>query len=481
MALSYLIVYLYLITITISLLPLISQMVLYKNKGKHAWAALIPIYSQIVKFKIAGLSPWLVLLYLVPVANIVIEIISTIKFFNAYGKDTGFAVGAIFLPNIFYPLAAFPVEGNEGAKKADKKVSKALYAVLTILFGGIGINKFYAGKIKEGILSILFCWTLIPTVLSMVEFVVVLSEKADKKGKISAFSTRRKNALFGTTLVIFVAFIIGAIIPWETIFPNFSFFTELNGKLAGIKIGNYAIFGNIIGLPMSVDKTTGATSGSIAVFGNWAMNDISIFLIIITLVMYLFNDIKFDDFIKLETNSIKKVLPIAITAMFISVVLVVTVTTGINITIVNAITKISKGFNVATTSLASLFGSALVADFYYYISTVGKIVAINANNKEYYTVIAFIMQSIYNVVMMIAPVSVGLLIGLYFLDIPYNKWFKYIWKVLLVTLLVVIITAIILYLFVINKTVVAIIVSVVAFLILAGILMAYCLNKRKRG
>jgi len=477
MVASFFKIYFILIWITICLLPLISQMVLYKRKKKHAWAAIIPIYSQIVKFKIAGLSPWLVLLYLVPVANIVIEIISTIKFFNAYDKSTGFAVGAIFLPNIFYPMAAFPVEENDGAVRGTK-VNKALYAVLTILLGGFGINKFYAKKIKSGILSLLFCWTLVPAILSMVEFVLVLAEKADKKGKISTSSQRRQNATFGTLLVVFVLFTLGAIIPWESLFTNCHFFTELNAKIASLKIGNYQIFGNVIGLPISADKATGATSGIINVFGSWSMADVSIFLFIITLVIYLFSSIKFDEFIKFEADSIKKVLPVAITAMLISIVLVLSVTTGINITLTNAIAGLAKGFNVATASLASILGSVLVGDFYYFVSTVGNILVMKLGNSA---VVAFIMQAMFNVVMMVAPVSVGLIIGLYYLDIPYNKWFKFIWKVLLITFLVAIIAAIALYLFSIEKTVIGIVVSVVAFLVLAAVLVAYCLNRRKRS
>ena len=38
----------------------------------------------------------------------------------------------------------------------EKKVNKTVYAILTILLGTIGINKFYAKNIKAGILSILF-------------------------------------------------------------------------------------------------------------------------------------------------------------------------------------------------------------------------------------------------------------------------------------------------------------------------------------
>ena len=47
--------------------------------------------------------------------------------------------------------------------------------------------------------------------------------------------------------------------------------------------------------------------------------------------------------------------------------------------------------------------------------------------------------------MLIAPTSVALIVGLYSLDIPYGKWFKYIWKVLLSLLIIVLVAAVIIY------------------------------------
>lgn len=331
------------------------------------------------------------------------------------------------------------------AKSKTKKVNKALYAVLTILFGSIGINKFYAGQIKKGILSILFCWTLIPTILSVAEFITVLTEKADKNGKIEVVSERRNKVSFIVSTVIFTLFIIASIIPYESLFENCTIFTDFNSWLSNLKIGNYAIFNNIIGSPLVVSETTGSTTGSIAVFGSWTMSDVSILLFVLTLIIAIINNIKTDDFIKSINENIKKILPVAITAMLISIVLVIMVTSGISVTIANKILSIFKGFNVAETIFATMISSVLTSDFYYLISTVGQLFTLSTSNSQYYGVIAFIIQSIYNLVMIIAPTSVGLIIGLYYLDIPYNKWFKFIWKLLLILFIIIVVAAIIIY------------------------------------
>ena len=327
----------------------------------------------------------------------------------------------------------------------DKKVRKSVYAILTLLLGTIGVNKFYAGKLKAGILSILFCWTGIPTVLSIAEFITVLTEKADKKGMISVTSERRRNVSFGVALVLFVLFIIGAIIPWESLIENCSVFSDFNTWLAGIKIGDYSIFGNIIGLPLSVDQTTGSTTGVISVFGTWSITDIAILLFVLTALFAVINGIKVNDFIATVTEGTKKILPVALTAMLLSIVLVMAVTTGISVTITNGILKLADGFNIATATLATIIGSVLTSDFYYLISTVGTVFNVVVSNQEYYGVISLILQSVYNLVMIIAPTSVGLVIGLYYLNIPYNKWFKFIWKLLVALLIIVIITSIIVY------------------------------------
>ncbi len=329
--------------------------------------------------------------------------------------------------------------------KSNKKVNKIIYSILTILLGTFGINKFYAGKVKAGILSILFCWTGIPTILSVAEFITVLTEKADKNGEISVNSSRRTNVLFGTSLVIFILFVLATIIPWESLIKNFTIFSDFNSWLSNLKIADYKIFNNIIGAPIVIDQTLGSTTGTIAVFGTFTMSDVAILLFILTLIIAIINGIKTNDFIATVTNGTKKILPVALTAMLISVVLIIMVTTGINVTITNAILKLAKGFNIATATLATIVGSVLTGDFYYLISTIGPVFTATVTNQDYYGVLALIIQSVYNLMMIIAPTSVGLIIGLYYLDIPYNKWFKFIWKLLLILLVIIIITFIVIY------------------------------------
>lgn len=52
--------------------------------------------------------------------------------------------------------------------------NKIVAGLLGIFLGGIGIHKFYMGKIGMGILYILFCWTGIPSLVGFIEGIIYL-------------------------------------------------------------------------------------------------------------------------------------------------------------------------------------------------------------------------------------------------------------------------------------------------------------------
>lgn len=59
-----------------------------------------------------------------------------------------------------------------------------LTLILTFFLGGIGMHKFYLGKAGAGIAYFLFCWTFIPSVLALIDFIMMLTggkEAFDKK------------------------------------------------------------------------------------------------------------------------------------------------------------------------------------------------------------------------------------------------------------------------------------------------------------
>lgn len=65
-----------------------------------------------------------------------------------------------------------------------KAVNKVVYCLLAFFLGGLGVHKFYAGKIGTGILFIMFCWTFIPSFIAFIDLIIGLCKKADNNGNI---------------------------------------------------------------------------------------------------------------------------------------------------------------------------------------------------------------------------------------------------------------------------------------------------------
>jgi TM2 domain-containing membrane protein YozV len=58
--------------------------------------------------------------------------------------------------------------------------NRVVAALLALLLGGFGIHKFYLGKIGQGILYLLFCWTFIPTIIGWIEGVIYLTRSDEE-------------------------------------------------------------------------------------------------------------------------------------------------------------------------------------------------------------------------------------------------------------------------------------------------------------
>ncbi|WP_313992564.1 TM2 domain-containing protein [uncultured Selenomonas sp.] len=64
------------------------------------------------------------------------------------------------------------------------KVNKLAYVLCALLFGGLGVHKFYAGRIVMGIVYLLFFWTVIPAIIALIEGIVAATKTADADGNI---------------------------------------------------------------------------------------------------------------------------------------------------------------------------------------------------------------------------------------------------------------------------------------------------------
>jgi TM2 domain-containing membrane protein YozV len=57
---------------------------------------------------------------------------------------------------------------------------RLIAGVLAILLGNFGLHKFYLKKNKEGIVYLLFCWTLIPAIIGLIEGIIYFVESDEE-------------------------------------------------------------------------------------------------------------------------------------------------------------------------------------------------------------------------------------------------------------------------------------------------------------
>jgi len=96
-----------LICLAVAVLGIIALWKILEKAGEPGWGAIIPFYNAYLLFKITWGNGWSFLLMLIPIANIVILIITMVKLARAFGKSSGFAVGLVFLSVIFEYILAF--------------------------------------------------------------------------------------------------------------------------------------------------------------------------------------------------------------------------------------------------------------------------------------------------------------------------------------------------------------------------------------
>jgi hypothetical protein len=98
---------LWILYVAVAVFMLVAMWKVYDKAGQPGWAAIIPIYNIWVLLRIVGKPEWWLLLFFVPIVNIVVSVLVYIALAERFGKDSAFAVGMVFLPFIFFPILGF--------------------------------------------------------------------------------------------------------------------------------------------------------------------------------------------------------------------------------------------------------------------------------------------------------------------------------------------------------------------------------------
>lgn len=207
-----------------------------------------------------------------------------------------------------------------------------------------------------------------------------------------------------------------------------SFLEDFHESLMSAKIGNYEIFSNLL--------------GGTSALGSWGNYDIIAILVISSLVIVWIYSVKFGDavdgFVKGMKEMIAPAIYGALACLVFTVILNMEGADFVN-TIVNQF--VGENFSVAGTSIATLVSSFFYNDFYSLVATMSS--PFSAFDANVIPIVCLIFQTMYGLVMLIAPTSIFLIAGLSYLQIPYKEWVKYIYKYVLVIFGVVIVISVI--------------------------------------
>lgn len=70
---------------------------MYQKAGQPGWAAIVPIYNIYVLIKVAGRPGWWLLLYFIPLINIVVAIILALDIAKRFGQNEVFGIVLLWL------------------------------------------------------------------------------------------------------------------------------------------------------------------------------------------------------------------------------------------------------------------------------------------------------------------------------------------------------------------------------------------------
>lgn len=237
-------------------------------------------------------------------------------------------------------------------------------------------------------------------------------------------------------LIIFVISMI-AMFNWSSLL-NIKVFDDIYQSMIGIKLGNYTIVKNIL--------------GTFSPFGYWTNYEFIMFIMLaIPFIAWLYN-VKFDNAVDGFVEGAKQVLKPAVYVLLANILYAAMFNnqSGENIfyTVVNFAVGLSDKFNIFVIALITFIGGFIYSDFASLISTIATPITSIYADATTYSLMTFVIQAVYGLVMFIAPSSLLLILGLSYFDISYKDWFKTIWKYLIKVLLVIIIVIVVITMFV---------------------------------
>ncbi len=243
------------------------------------------------------------------------------------------------------------------------------------------------------------------------------NEKKDSENDLFVVEEPKKKTSKAWPMVLgFLVLLIFAILGYVNWAGNFNItiFSEFHAWLMEFEVAEHQIFSYILGT-------------NAAAFGEWQLYHMVIIMGIVLLITAIIYHINFDNLIEGIYDGVKKMMkPVGI-MLLIYMIFVFMYWSPVVPTIVSWIA--GENFNPFTSTLAASISSLFHIDFGYTGYAVGNLLATYEGAS--FNIAYVIYVTINGLVSMFTPTSIVLMLGLSYCDIPYKKWFAYIWKFLL--------------------------------------------------
>jgi hypothetical protein len=90
----------------------------FQKAGQPGWASIIPLYNTYILLKMAGRPGWWLLLYLIPIVNLIVHLMVSLDVARAFGKSDLFGVfGLWFFSFVGYLILGFGSDKYKGVPK----------------------------------------------------------------------------------------------------------------------------------------------------------------------------------------------------------------------------------------------------------------------------------------------------------------------------------------------------------------------------
>lgn len=81
----------------------------------------------------------------------------------------------------------------------ENQKSRGVAIILAVLLGGIGVHRFYLGRMTSGILMLLFCWTFIPLIIAIIDIIRFIIMSDDEFQRRYGTKTMSSNSSISAT------------------------------------------------------------------------------------------------------------------------------------------------------------------------------------------------------------------------------------------------------------------------------------------